>query len=122
MLTELHDIRDADKLADTIVDQIIAVLQCAPALPARSNYLDWALVLADARRTAAECIYARIRDHVDRHDVINTLIVYDDARFGEIFGGYARAQINHAQFLHEQDVAPDDASGIEAKEAPSHDR
>jgi putative DNA primase/helicase len=68
MLTELHDIRDADKLADTIVDQIIAVLQCAPALPARSNYLDWALVLADARRTAAECIYARIRDHVDRHD------------------------------------------------------
>lgn len=67
---------DAEKLADVIIDRIIAVLRRDRTLLARSA-LAWALILADARRFAAERIYTCIHDHVDRADVLNELRDHD---------------------------------------------
>ena len=70
------DRRDADCLADEIVDRdIIETLARDHTLPARS-LLDWEIALADVRQRLADRIHQRICDYVARDEV---QIALDDA-------------------------------------------
>ncbi len=65
------DRADAQMLADRIFDGVVAELRRAPSLPASAA--DWDLFFAEARIRAAEQIYRRIHDHVDRTDLLRVL-------------------------------------------------
>jgi hypothetical protein len=107
-------LHDAEQLADMIIDQIIATLQRNRALQALSTQA-WTLILADVRQSIAKYIYARIREHIDRSDVINALADYqlepERNPFETILEGYADAQLRDLEnSCIGQDVEPDDVS------------
>ena len=66
------DKRDAEELADQIIDVLIQVFVRDPALPDFS-YPEWLIKLADVRQRVTAHMHRQINGHLDRQDVLNVL-------------------------------------------------
>jgi len=64
--------RDADWLADRIVDAAIDALRRDPKISRRS-FAEWSLTLADLRLRIGELLNEQINGHVNLDEVLNTI-------------------------------------------------